>query len=105
MTMPQSITLSDEDSWHARIEKLNRFHELPQPLYVLAGPATTEGIQYLLVNHVPWTPEALVALLEDLDPRDQAQDLWEEMEDPRANGGYDAWLQEWRDRLVISTWS
>ncbi len=105
MIMPQSITLSDEDSWHARMDALNRFQEFPQPLYVLAGPATTEGVQYLLVHQVPWTPESLVALLEDLEPRDQVQALWDQMEDPRAHGGYDAWLQEWRDRLVVSLWS
>lgn len=103
--MPHCITLSDEDSWDARRDKLDRLLHFPQPIYVLTGPGTSPGTQYLLVNDAPWTPKVLVALLEELDPRDEAEALWQESEDPHVNGRYSAWLQTWRDRLVISTWS
>lgn len=40
------ISLSDDDSWKARQDKVERLAAFPAPLFVLSGPGATSGRRF-----------------------------------------------------------
>lgn len=97
--MPMGIRVTNEDSWSDRIDKTERLLSTYKPIYVLPGPGLEPEVRYLLISDQPWTNETVRTLLEELEPRADAEEVWVEAEDPRANGGYDAWVESWTDQL------
>lgn len=97
--MPMGIRVTNEDSWSDRIDKMERLFSTYKPIYVLPGPGLVPEVRYLLIHDQPWTPEAVRTLLEEMEPRAEAEETWAEVEDSRLSSGYDAWIETWIDSL------